>query len=291
MAIADIKFYKSAWAPVGATYSTVGSHGSNTNNLQKFGLVVLIDKVAYTINNCTLNQATIDFGLDGIATIAWTGQATEMKQISTDLAATSGTFTGTGVTGTYKAKVTDAKYLTNKLSTVTLKAVNILKDSAGSTKVAAGKEYAVALTGGNITINNNITYITPSNLGTVNLPIAYFTGTRAISGSLNAYLKTGTLSGAITAGTGQLLQDMLDVASVEIAPMFALVVTIGGSTAATTRIEVDMPTAVLTIPTVNTEQVVSTVINFTAQSASGATTTRGFDLEQTNEIALRYYTA
>jgi hypothetical protein len=73
--------------------------------------------------------------------------------------------------------------------------------------------------------------------------------------------------------------------------MFALVVTIGGSTAATTRIEVDMPTAVLTIPTVNTEQVVSTVINFTAQSASGATTTRGFDLEQTNEIALRYYTA
>lgn len=290
MAIADIKFYKSAWAPVGSTYSTVGSHGSNTNNLQKFGLVVLIDKVAYTINNCTLNQATIDFGLDGIATIAWTGQATEMKQISTDLTATNGAFAGANITGTYKSKVTDAKYLTNKLSTVTLKAVNALKDSAGTAKVPAGQEYAVALTGGNITINNNITYITPSNLGTVNLPIAYFTGTRAISGSLNAYLKTGTLSGSLTAGTGKLLQDMLDVASVEIAPMFALVVTIGGGSTATTRIEVDMPTAVLTIPTVNTEQVVSTVINFTAQSASGASATRDFDLEQTNEIALRYYT-
>ena len=290
MAIADIKFYKSAWAPVATTYSVVGSHGSNTNNLQKFGLVVLIDKVAYTINNCTLNQATIDFGLDGIATIAWTGQATEMKQISTDLTATTGTFAGTGITGAYKPKVTTAKYLTNKLSTVTLKAVNALKDSAGTTKVTAGKEYAVALTGGNITINNNISYITPSNLGTVNLPIAYFTGTRAISGSLNAYLKTGTLTGALTAGTGKLLQDMLDVASVEIAPMFALAINIGGNSTAATRIEVEMPTAVLTIPTVNTEQVVSTVINFTAQSASGAVGTRGFDLEQTNEITLRYFT-
>ena len=290
MTATDIKFYKSAWAPVATTYSVVSSHGSNTNNLQKFGLVVLIDKVAYTINNCTLNQATIDFGLDGIATVAWTGQATEMKQISTDLTATTGAFAGAGITGTYKAKVTTAKYLTNKLSTVTLKAVNALKDSAGTTKVTAGKEYAVALTGGNITINNNITYITPSNLGTVNLPIAYFTGTRAISGSLNAYLKTGTLTGTITAGTGKLLQDMLDVASVEIAPMFALAINIGGSSTTATRIEVEMPTAVLTIPTVNTEQVVSTVINFTAQSASGNVGTRGFDLEQTNEITLRYFT-
>ena len=48
-----------------------------------------------------------------------------------------------------------------------------------------------------------------------------------------------------------------------------------------------MPAAVLTIPAVNTEQVVSTTINFTAQgSATGA-----FDIGASNEMEVRYYTA
>jgi hypothetical protein len=47
-----------------------------------------------------------------------------------------------------------------------------------------------------------------------------------------------------------------------------------------------MPGVVLTIPTVNAEQVVSTTINFTAQgTASGA-----FDIGTANELAIAYTT-
>ena len=56
--------------------------------------------------------------------------------------------------------------------------------------------YSVTLTGGNITVSNNISYITPEELGIVNVPIGHVTGTRAISGSFTCYL---------TEDTGQLL--------------------------------------------------------------------------------------
>jgi hypothetical protein len=59
---------------------------------------------------------------------------------------------------------------------------------------------------------------------------------------------------------------------------------IGGNPTATTRVDIEMPAVMLTIPTVATEQVVSTTISFTAQgSASSA-----FDIEQLNEVSLTY---
>lgn len=51
--------------------------------------------------------------------------------------------------------------------------------------------YTVALTGGSLSIANNVTYLTPANLGTLNVPCTYFTGTRTITSNVTAYLKTG----------------------------------------------------------------------------------------------------
>lgn len=290
IAIANVKFYKSGWAPAGGSaYSVASTHNSNVNTFQKFGLVILVDQVTYAIDNAVITQAVLDFGLEGIATIAWSGQGSQIRQISTDLTASAGSFGGSGFTGAYAQKVTDAKYLTNKLSTAVLKTVKALSDGA-STIAAANKEYALALTGGSITINNNVTYITPSNIGIVNIPITYFAGARTISGSVNAYLKTGTLSGSVTAGTGALFKDMLDSAKATIEPMFSLQLYIGGSSTAATRVELDLPTTVLTIPSVSTEQVVSTTINFTAQGTSYAASASTYDLEGTNEMAVRYFT-
>jgi len=51
------------------------------------------------------------------------------------------------------------------------------------------------------------------------------------------------------------------------------------------RVELEMPGVVLTIPTIATEQVISTTINFTAQG----TTSNAFDLAQSNEINVKYY--
>ena len=280
-----IKLYKSAWAPTNATFSYVSSAASDKHQLQKFGMIFIVDQAVYVVDNAVLNQVTIDFGLDAIATAAWSGQGTQLRQVGNSGAtAVSGAFGG-ALTGAYTPKVTDAQYITNKLSTVTLTLVNSIKDSTGTSQGAAGDVYTIPITGGSITINNNVTYITPANLGVVNVPVTYYTGTRAITGTLNAYLRTGG-----TRDTGELLSDMLNAASATIEPMAALAINIGG-VSNTVKVALDMPAATITVPTVDVQQVVSTAINFTAQGILPSATADAnvFDLTKSNDIAIRYY--
>lgn len=268
----------------GASYSSASFAHSNAHQLLKFGMIFIVDQVAYAVDNCSLNQVTIDFGLDAIATGAWTGQGTTLRQLGNGITAVGGSFGGTGISGAYKVKNTTANYITNKLSTVALSLVKDLKDAAGTTVAASGATYTVAITGGSITINNNINYITPANLGTVNLPVTYYTGQRAITGTVNAYLKTG----ASVTDTGKLLADMLTAATVTVEPMFAMAISVGGG-ANTVKVVLDMPSAVLTIPTVDVQQVISTAINFTAQGSTGSGNSTVYDLTQTNDLTVKYY--
>lgn len=252
------------------TAATLVASNSNSHQLQKFGLIILIDGVSYLIDNCALDTATVDFGLDAIATVAWTGRGAILRQITGLTASTGATVTfGGGLSGTAKGKDTTAAFIANKLSTVTL-----TKGIDGT-----GTNYTLAITGGSLTISNNLTYLTPANLGVVNRPFTYFTGTRAVSGSLNCYLRAGATN------SSGLLADILAGSTTDVDPEFLLEIEVGGSTNAT-RVEFDMPGAVLTIPTVSTEQVVSTTINFTAQG----TATGAFDISQANELEVRYYT-
>lgn len=357
-----------AWAD-GVSNTTLVLTNSQSHQLQKFGLIIIIDGTSYLIDNCAVDSATIDFGLDAISQVSWAGKGTAIRQIGLTAdasspvnisgggaevqsisasGATSGTFTITydgqttsaiaynataatvqtalealsniavgdvvvtggpadasaltltfddrlgdvtevtvdsgGLTGgthtpstttpgtnmgTAKAKVTTAPFIANKLSTLT-----ITKEIG-----ASGKAYTLALTGGSVQFSNNLTYLTPANLGVVNQPITYFTGTRSITGSINAYLRTGS------ANTEGLLADMLANSATEIDPAFDVEVSIGGKTNAT-RVEIDMPATVFTIPTVATDQVISTTINFTAQGFNGT----AFDISAANEVEIRYFT-
>ena len=290
----NIAFYRSAWGE-GAVSSILAGHASNVNQLQKFGLLVTIDNVTYAIDNCALNEATIDFGLDGIATIQWTGQATGLRQLTTSLSAsTSGSLSGAYI-GTYTLKNKDAKFITNKLSTCRLKVAKKLVNASDVTIADIGNAYFLPITGGSLTISNNISYITPAILGVVNSPVSYYTATRNISGNLTAYLNTGSLSGAkvdgitVPDGTGELLAHLVKVADIETEPLFYLELAVGGSSSST-RVEVQIPSASISIPTVNVEQVVSTGINFTAAPSTGAYASRKYDLDQTNELTVRYFT-
>lgn len=261
---------------------------SAKNQLKTFGLIVILDQTSYIIDNCALDQATIDFGLDAISTIAWTARGTVMRNIgdSTILSAdkpaagTDITFSGTYFTaGTNEAKNknTQAAFLANKLSQVALSSLQVSGAYGGGGNSSV--TYSLALTGGSITLSNNITYLTPANLGVVNTPVTYFTGTRAVSGTLNCYLKTGS-----NTDSGKLLDNMLDDSS-NVEPAFALTLHIGGSSSTKPRVSLVMPSVVLQIPTINTEQVVSTAINFTAQGL----TSSAFDLAAVNEIEVQYY--
>ena len=283
---AAITFNKTAWnenAAVAAdttgiptAYSTVTTALSNKNQLLPFGMIITVDTVTYVIDNCALDQAVIDFGLDGIAMVAWTGKGTVLRQLATTVAfsaATDPVLSG-GITGTSKGKDTTANFITNKLSTVSL-----ISNIGG----VAGTSYNLALTGGSITIANGITYVTPANLGVVNVPIGYFTGTRAISGSITAYLRTGTTNSAGLLSS--LLAASATTAGVE--PKFKLQIEIGGATSGT-RVEVEASGAMLQIPTVDAQAVMSTTINFMCQGTENTLANNVYDLENTNDLDIRY---
>lgn len=366
-----------AWseAPSVATCVTTNSQ---KHQLQKFALIILLDGSSYVIDNCVLDTATVDFGLDAIATIAWTGKGTALRQVSGLTATTGATVTFGGANGTQEVQTitvdatggtftitysgqttsalaynvsagamqtalealsniapgdvvvtggvgaggggtpytltwnsdqgdvaqptTNAGSLTGGASTATVATSTpgvspTLKGTATGKNTTApfianklstlevtggidgtGTAYTIALTGGNLTISNNVSYLVPANLGVVNLPATYFTGTRSITGSLTAYLRTGSTNSA------GLLADMLASASSEVDPEFLVLVAVGGSTN-TVRVEFDMPACVLTIPAISTEQVISVNINFTAQGSSVS----AFDVGAANELEVRYY--
>lgn len=275
-----VKYNKvSAWNPANADFSLATTAFSEKNQLQKFGMLFLVDNVLYAVDNAALNQVTVDFGLDQIATAQWTGQATALRQFSTAVTAGTSSFSGgtsadVGAAGAFRAKVTDAQFITNKLSTIALVA------GFTGTGITSGDSYTIPITGGSFSINNNISYITPANLSVVNQPITYYTGARAISGNFTAYLRTGT-----SLQSGELLADMLNNAAVTIEPKFALAISIGGS-GNTVHVDLDMPTVVLGIPTIDVQQVVSTNITFNAQ---GSTSAGAFDITSPNDLTVRYY--
>jgi hypothetical protein len=246
---------------------------SNKHQLQAFGLIIIFDDLAYVLDNCALDTATIDFGIDAIANIQWAGKGSLIRQL--DIIANTATpvgLTGTDLgTGTDEAtaKNAAAKYITNKLTT--LQVNDTINDFTGS-------DYTIPITGGSITLSNNLTYLTPANLGVVNLPITYFTGTRSVTGTLTAYLRSGS------GQTGALLSGLLANAANEIDPDYAINIQMGGGANAT-RVDLKIPAAMLQIPTVNTEQVISTTITFNGQGFTGT----DFNIDSANEISIEYF--
>lgn len=254
--------------------STVAFGNSNAHQLQRFGLIIVFEAVAYALDNCAVESATIDFGLDAISSIAWAGRGATMRQLAAVTVADDAVngevdFTG-GLTGSAKIRDTAAKYIANKLSTMTLARTTFQGQGA--------KTYTVALTGGSLTIANNLTYLTPANLGTVNQAVTYFTGTRAISATVNAYLKTGTNE------TSTLLSDLLTMSTTDDENQFACTVELGGSTNLN-KVVLDMPFTMVGIPTISSEQVISTAITLMPQAGS----TSAYNIENTNELTVKYY--
>jgi hypothetical protein len=274
-----LRVYTGQWAQ-GPGFSYGSTMASNRNQLQKFGMIFVVDSVVYLVDNCALDQASVDFGLDAISMVAWTGKGTALKQAAT--------ITGSAMLGSAQMVTTSANYITNKLSTMTLES-NI--GGAQNTAVAS-TSYAIPITGGNITIANNINYLIPTNLGVVNTAIGYYTGQRSITGNVTAYLRTGG-TGTSAADSGQLLNALLTGSATVTEPKFRVQLEMGGKANAI-HLEFDMPGAVLQIPAVNVADVVATTINFVAQGytpdVNGASTP-SFDITKTNDLTIRYFSA
>lgn len=219
---------------------------SNAHELLKFFLYIDLGDIQFELGEAIVGSAEIDFSIDGIGTITWTGQASTMNS-------------GATVPTTFLAVPPTAGFLKNKLSTVEF--------SGGP----ADTTYTLGLTSATITIDNGVTFLIPEELGIVNTPIGHFTGTRAISGTMTTYLDSDA-NKSLT-----LLADMLantDVVTNE----FAMVLNMGGVTVPYVAFE--MPKTHIVIPQVDSQDVISLTIDFTAL---------GTGLTTTDEMTVSYY--
>ena len=203
----------------------------------------------YKIEGCCVNEASIDFDIDGITTINWSGMG---KIITED----AGPITAT----IYEAIGSTSNFIRNRLTSLT----------AVSTSPTA-TTYDLVLTGGNVTISNNMTFLTPETLGVVNQPLGHVTGTRNVSGNFTCYLNAEALSSA------DLFENLIEATST-ITNSFALTFSVGGSTA-TPRIVLGMPTCHLEVPTHSIDDVISVEVNFHALPST---------IEGTNEMTITY---
>jgi hypothetical protein len=230
----------------------------------------------YKLANCSVGSASIDFDIEGLAQIAWSGNGQSVEEVASLNTESSGTTAlglideGISSTSNYiRQKLTDlAISFDVSESTGTLGALNV--DGSDVT-------YGVTLTGGNITIENNLTYLTPETLGSVNLPLGHVMGTRSVSGNFTCYLND-TANGSLD------LFERLQESRGVITNAFDLTFSIGGS-GNTPRANVQVAKAHLELPTHSFEDVVSVDVAFHGLSTDLSS---GTAASATNEVGITY---
>jgi hypothetical protein len=214
------------------------------------------NKQYYKLESSIVNSASIDFDIDGIATIAWSGFAKVLVDTAEGaLPASIATPIAGGLTDT-------DNFIRNRISTVSL---------------ANGADiYDIVLTGGNFTIENNVNYLTPEELGVVNAPLANITGARSISGSMTCYLDNDVANSK----SGELFKDLVEDTTT-IRNTHNLQISIGGNAIDSPRLQLLLPSAHLEVPTINVEDLLTLEVNFHGQVSAG-------DVDNTNEALIAY---
>jgi hypothetical protein len=213
------------------------------------GSVLKFEKrVNYKVENCVVNEASVDFDIDGIATINWSGLGSKISE--------TGNLTPTVTEGVSSTN----NFIRNRLTSLAIKAAD---ETTFPGHDGQGR-YSTVLTGGNVTFSNNITYLTPETMGIVNQPLGHVTGTRTIGGSFTCYLDN---DGNATAGTSADLFEDIHEARSTITNVFELTFGIGGANN-TPRCNVELRQCHLELPTHSLDDVVSIEVNFHALPSS-----------------------
>ena len=206
----------------------------------------------YKMNKSCVNEATMNFDIDGIATIDWSGFASLIEESDqTALDAAIGVALANVINEGTACSVT-SNFIRNRLSTVAITA-----DDTTTFPGAGAGAYNLVLTGGSVTISNNITFLTPSTLGCVNTPLGHVTGTRSVSGSLDCYL-----NGAGAGDSADFFDDLMGATSI-VTNKFLVDLSIGGLASATNPVvKFSFPTAHFEIPAHDISDVVSLTTAF-----------------------------
>lgn len=266
------------------------------------------NRTVMKLKDCVVNEASVDFDIDGIATINWSGLCSELIDFTGSTVESNATPTDTDATQDGNGTVEDGDVwldsndshrlyviktinsgtdctVTEYFNEGTTDTNNFIRNRLSSIAITSTDStnfqstYDLTLTGGNITISNNLSYITPEELGKVNTPFAHVTGTRTVGGSFTCYL---TLDSDNADGTGDVSRDLFEDlrnASSVVTNSFGLKFNVGGTEANTRRLEFNFATAHLEIPTHSIEDVISLETTFMALPSA---------IDNTDEVVLTY---
>jgi hypothetical protein len=270
--------------------ANVAAHKSNYATANEYHLYMKMDNVVYQVKNASVNEASIDAAIDGIAMTSWSGFGTnfvELTSTSRDhLISVSGGILNNGSTvsgnvsvdaattaSTYHAwgrynvagSTTTAAFIKNRLS-----AIEVTHTPQGS----AQDVYTLAVTGLGFTYSNALTFLTPEELAALNSPIGQFTGAKTITGNFTAYLRAGDDD------TAQFLRNIVNDTRTQIAQVSSANLKIGGSTAP--FVAINMPAVQFNFPTHSVEDILGISVEFLAQEPNA---TKGTGSELTMVVS------
>jgi len=284
----------------GGSSMAVNFDSSNVAQLSTFNLYFVLgndNRTVMKLDGCVVGEASLDFDIDGIATINWSGFAGQITDFTASVTAqaspptasaageiwidtddsdsffvSEGTGTSNWVHTIDEGTASTTNFIRNRLTQLSLAPDATFK--ANNSAVTYETSYQVAITAGNITISNNITYLTPEELGRVNQPIEHVTGTRTVTGSFTCYLGS---SDAATNKSKNLFEDLVQDTETVINE-FELKFDVGG-TASTPRLEFQIDRCHLEIPSHSIDDVISLETNFHGLGSS---------IGEADEITLKY---
>lgn len=282
---------QSVWESGGKLRTTnvaagVGSHStrSNFSTAQENYLYFKLDNVIYQVDSATVNQASVDAGIEEIATTTWTGFGTTLNELTgtprNNAVSVFGGILNSGSTVVANANaaalsagssfhpfnqmnvagsITTNSFIKNRLSAIEFHH----KPSAGGTDV----KYTFPVTAMSFEYNNNITYLTPEELAALNEPIGQFTGTRAVTGSATMYLRAGDNE------SSQFLRNIANDSRTSSAQTSNANIIVGGTTAPYVAFQMDATQ--FEFPQLAVEDVVSMSVNFVGQEPNASKGTGG----------------
>lgn len=197
----------------------------------------------YRIYDASINEVSITFDIDGIATLSWSGMGARLRNFTGSFDVSTAIRTGIDQSN---------NFIRNRLTQLT----------ATRQTNGANKTYNLTLTGGTITLSNNLSYLTPELISRVNVPLGHVTGTRNIGGSFTCYVDSQA------SGSGELFAD-LSTGTTNTREDFDLTFYVGGASgtpdvARAPGMVFSMPNAHLSVPTHDTGDVIALSVDFSA---------------------------
>jgi hypothetical protein len=228
-----------------ASNEVVNFTDSSYHELYKLNIYMYVDGVWYAITGAQVDTAEVSVDIADITKVTWSGFGISLAPL------------GAQPFDPVAIGISDAEFLAYQNSYIKNKLTILdIKDNADSVTYNN-----VAVTGATITISNNISYVTPSTLSRVDRPIGSFTGTLDISGSLQCYLDTKA------GGSSALWQKIVGYTGSSNSFEFGL--SIGGKYAtASTGMLFKMPKVQVSVPELQSADVLGLNINFKAQGST-----------------------